>query len=465
MSLRTTLEQHLEAMKAIVSELEPDSLSGAEAALLVTSFATGAHLCNAGKAICARVVATTGHFESEGHRDAASWLAETSGETKGAARDLLETADGLSRLPELAEAFCAGELSDKKALEIARAGAIDPSSEHDLVEAAQATSLGELRDRASAVRAAARAHEEDEQAHRRLHARRNLSTWTDKEGAFEGRFSLTPEDGASLMGRLGELASLLFEESRAKGITERRGAYLADALVLLARGEAPAPETPEGSETTPATGQRRLPAPDYTILMRVDLEALVRGHLARGEECSIDGGGHVPLSVVQSYLDEARLRLVVTKGTDVCSVFSFSRTIPAALKTALLARDRSCVVPGCGSSFRLEIDHIKEFARGGPTALSNLCRLCTYHHRLKSVSGYRIEGGPGAWRWVAPPRAGSGAPPTPTSPPGTAPPPDAGTNAAAPPPPDAEASRPPGAGTNAAAPPPPDRFEQVSLLA
>ena len=413
MSLRTTLEQHLEAMKSIVSELEPDSLSGAEAALLVTSFATGAHVCNAGKAICARVVAATGHFESEGHRDAASWLAETSGETKGAARDLLETADALVGLPELAGAFCSGELSDKKALEIARAGVIDPSSEHDLVEAAQATSLGELRDKASAVRAAARAHEEDDEAHRRLHARRNLSTWTDKEGAFEGRFSLTPEDGASLMGRLGELASLLFEESRAKGITERRGAHLADALVLLARGETPStsPETPEGSETAPATGQRRLPAPDYTILMRVDLEALVRGHLARGEECSIDSGGHVPLSVVQSYLDEARLRLVVTKGTDVCSVFSFSRTIPAALKTALLARDRSCVVPGCGSSFRLEIDHIKEFARGGPTALSNLCRLCTYHHRLKSVSGYRIEGGPGAWRWVAPPRAGSGAPP------------------------------------------------------
>lgn len=405
MSLRTTLEQHLEAMKVIVSELEPDRLSGAEAALLVTFFATGAHVCNAGKAICARVVGKTGHFEKEGHRDAASWLAETSGETKGAARDLLETADALVGLPELADAFCSGELSDKMALEIARAGAIDPSSEHDLVQAGQATSLGELRDKASAVRAAARAHEEDEQAHRRLHARRNLSTWTDKEGAFEGRFSLTPEDGATLMGRLGELASQLFEESRTKGITERRGAHLADALVLLARGEAPA-MAPEGSEpagTTPATGRRRLPVPDYTILMRVDLEALVRGQLARGEECSIDGGGHVPLSVVQSYLDEARLRLVVTKGTDVCSVFSFSRTIPAALKTALVARDRTCVVPGCKSSFRLEIDHIKEFARGGPTALSNLCRLCAYHHRLKSVSGYRIEGGPGAWRWVAPP--------------------------------------------------------------
>jgi hypothetical protein len=36
--------------------------------------------------------------------------------------------------------------------------------------------------------------------------------------------------------------------------------------------------------------------------------------------------------------------------------------------------------------------------------LSNLCRLCRMHHAMKTQEGYRIEGGPGKWRWIPPPR-------------------------------------------------------------
>jgi hypothetical protein len=149
-------------------------------------------------------------------------------------------------------------------------------------------------------------------------------------------------------------------------------------------------------------------------LFHVELEALRRGSLGPGEQCVVEGGGHVPLSVVQSYLDVARIFLVVKEGFDVTSIVSCKRTIPAALQTALCARDRTCVVPGCTSTFHLEIDHIVEFAKGGPTTLSNLCRLCRPHHALKTEQGYRIEGGPGHWRWVAPRR-----PPADTSAPGT----------------------------------------------
>ena len=60
------------------------------------------------------------------------------------------------------------------------------------------------------------------------------------------------------------------------------------------------------------------------------------------------------------------------------------------------------MVPGCGRSFGLENDHIAEFALGGPTSLENLCRLCALHHGLKTHHGYKIQGRPGAWEWVAP---------------------------------------------------------------
>ncbi len=96
------------------------------------------------------------------------------------------------------------------------------------------------------------------------------------------------------------------------------------------------------------------------------------------------------------------MKLVITDGIDVHTVVHFGRTLTAHQRTALQYRDPYCVVPGCGRSFGLEIDHIAEFALGGPTSLDNLCRLCRQHHALKTHHGYTIRGKPGAWEWVAP---------------------------------------------------------------
>ncbi len=359
MSLVSVLEGHFEAIRGVIVTLDASSLQGLEAARLVEVFASTEKACAAGKALCAKRVEETGHFEAAGHLDAPSFLAAVSGETKRQARELLETAGELRRLPGLDESFRSGELSGRQAREIARAGAIDARAEGELLEKARSGSLHELVEACANLRATFLSKEDDERRHVRLRARRGLFSFTDESGGLSGRFCLAPEDGAVVIGRLESIAERLFKEARRNGDKESHASLLADALVALARGD--------GEGVGP---------PSYSVLMRIDLEALARGQLRAGEESMIEGAGHVPVSVVQSYLDEAKLRLVVTKGEDVTSVFSFARTIPAALKTALVARDRTCVVPGCSSSFHLEIDHIQEFARGGPTALWNLCRLC-----------------------------------------------------------------------------------------
>ena len=78
------------------------------------------------------------------------------------------------------------------------------------------------------------------------------------------------------------------------------------------------------------------------------------------------------------------------------------RSIPAHVRTALIARDPVCVVPGCHTRDGLEIDHIVAFADGGVTGLSNLCRMCRWHHSLKTHQGYLLTGGPGDWGWEPP---------------------------------------------------------------
>ena len=115
-------------------------------------------------------------------------------------------------------------------------------------------------------------------------------------------------------------------------------------------------------------------------------------------------------------MGDALTRLVITDGVDVTTVCHLGRAIPAHLRTALLERDRRCVVPGCDVEDGLEIDHVRPFAEGGPTSLDNLARLCQWHHQLKTHRGFQLLGGPGRWRWITPEQANGRT--APGSPPG-----------------------------------------------
>jgi hypothetical protein len=54
------------------------------------------------------------------------------------------------------------------------------------------------------------------------------------------------------------------------------------------------------------------------------------------------------------------------------------------MKRYLRARDQHCRFPGCRApAHRCQIDHNRDHAKGGPTAVSNLALFCTSHHPLK----------------------------------------------------------------------------------
>jgi 5-methylcytosine-specific restriction endonuclease McrA len=92
----------------------------------------------------------------------------------------------------------------------------------------------------------------------------------------------------------------------------------------------------------------------------------------------------------------------VENGTDVLAVATRRRGPDTSPRVALEARDETCAVPGCDVREGLEADHRHGYSLGGMTSLQNLARLCRHHHRLKTTKGWRLEGRPGAWRWVGP---------------------------------------------------------------
>jgi hypothetical protein len=180
---------------------------------------------------------------------------------------------------------------------------------------------------------------------------------------------------AAIRGR----ADTLEAEARNAGQSEPSEAYAADALVSLVDGAG---------------------APKTVVHVHVSQEALARGRTEVGETSRIPGVGPISVDAARRLAARGTVKTVETDGIDVQRITHAGRTIPAPLRTALEARDPTCVVPGCNKRRDLEIDHIIPFAAGGETKLNNLVRLCRWHHAEKTHHGWQLEGVPGDWRWV-----------------------------------------------------------------
>jgi hypothetical protein len=152
--------------------------------------------------------------------------------------------------------------------------------------------------------------------------------------------------------------------------------------------------------------------PTCSVMVRVDLATLLRGSVHPGECCAIDNQGPIPVPMARDMASDSFLRFVFHEAGDIRAVSHFGRTVNRHLRTALAHRDKTCVVPGCGVSFGLEIDHVIPFADGGPTALDNLALLCHHHHFLKTFEGWTLSrngteaGGQAIWRFEPQPSFG-----------------------------------------------------------
>ena len=194
---------------------------------------------------------------------------------------------------------------------------------------------------------------------------------------------------AELLVALEPFEAEAFRVARDEGRREGFDAYRADALLALARagrdGIGPGPSRPRN-----------------TVHVVIDHAALVRGRAEPGERCEVAGGRPVPVHVVRSMMDDAFVTAVVSDGVDVSTVAHLGRRPTAHQRSALEVRDPECVVPTCHVRVGLEIDHVEPWSATRVTKLDALARLCRFHHAQKTHEGYRLEGGPGHWRWLKP---------------------------------------------------------------
>jgi hypothetical protein len=80
------------------------------------------------------------------------------------------------------------------------------------------------------------------------------------------------------------------------------------------------------------------------------------------------------------------------------------RLASSAQKTALIARDRGCVIPGCTvPADACDAHHITWWTHGGPTDIDNLALACGRHHDEIHHGTWELTMTDGV-PWVTPPR-------------------------------------------------------------
>ncbi len=155
-----------------------------------------------------------------------------------------------------------------------------------------------------------------------------------------------------------------------------RGRHRADTFMNMIqarmRGNRPQCTPIEIIITVPRAGLHGSAEPSELAMM-ADSEVIAA---ATARRLCIDAG------VVIAQVDKLGVPLSVGRKT---------RTISAAIKRALVLRDRTCRFPGCTHCRYVDGHHIEPWAHGGETALSNLMLLCSAHHRSLHEDGCQVE--------------------------------------------------------------------------
>jgi len=386
--------------------LSPSSISGEQARELADLLAEGERAAASGIALLTPRVVETGSFSKVGHASAPEWLATVSGTSSGVAKGRLAVAEGAAATPTLRQALHEGELSSAQLAVVTKTAAQAPEATADLLDLLhRGASHQELSDEASRRRAGALDKRNEADRRARVHAGRHLRWRQSDDGGIRGEFSC---DEVTWAGVAPVLEAATRQRWRAAGSlsAEPLEAHRLDAFIDLMAGSGGSGGAGGAGGARGAggsAGDRRRGARPHTLVI-VDAEALRRGTTQGDELCEIEGIGPVSVAAATELLSEGGMQYLVREGFDIRTVTKSTRVITQCVDMALLVRDRTCVVPGCGRRLSLERDHCGvDYARLGPTELENLARLCAQHHDMKTNGGWRLSGGPGHWGWIPPP--------------------------------------------------------------
>lgn len=334
-------------------------------------------------------VGRRGSYTRDGYLSLSSWLGHRLRMAANAAARLVRFSRALTEMPATRSALAEGEISRSSADVLMKARETHPeefaAAEETLVEAARNLDVRDL-GHAVAYWRQAIDHLGAEEEAERLHELRRLHVSATLEGMVGVDGDLDPETGQVLMTALRAV-----EDSWARSGTDDRRSHAqrrADALGEVCRQSLDRSDRPEVAGERPH------------VVVRVDLEAL-GGTAGRAE---LEDAGPITPEQARRIACDAGVSRVITRGaSEPLDVGRKTPVVPAALRRAVVERDRGCAFAGCDRPQAwCDAHHVRHWADGGATALGNLVLLCRGHHRLIHAGRFAVRMDEGRPRFSGP---------------------------------------------------------------
>ncbi|HEX8497654.1 MAG TPA: DUF222 domain-containing protein, partial [Actinomycetales bacterium] len=152
------------------------------------------------------------------------------------------------------------------------------------------------------------------------------------------------------------------------------------------------------------------------LVVTATLESLQARLSERGIACTDTETGAALSAATTRMLacDTNVIPMILGSNSEPLDVGRSTRTIPNAIRRALVKRDKGCAFPGCRRPPRwADGHHIRHWADGGPTCLDNLVLLCGHHHDVIHHTAWtvRIDNGQPVFTAPATATARRGRPP------------------------------------------------------
>jgi hypothetical protein len=355
----------------------------------------------------------------------AHWLCYRVGLAMRAARERVRVARALGTLPRLAQALARGELSYSKVRALTRIAT--PETEERLVKVGLSGTAEHVERIVRGWRRVDRKLEAEDMVRR--HKNRALHVYHDDDGMVIIRARLEPQAGAAFIQAIAAARMALWQRTKdaaggpagprvdgpagPRAVEGPAGPQALEGPAGPRYVDGPAePRYQDGSPEAPTIEQREadalalvaetalhhgidpgVPGERYQVVVHIDAAVLADAD-APGQSV-LEDGAYVAAETSQRLACDAS-RVVMRHDADgrITEVGARTRTIPPALRRALEHRDQGCRFPGCGRRFG-QGHHIRHWAHGGPTTLSNLAMLCRRHHRAVHEEGFQVERQPG----------------------------------------------------------------------
>ena len=282
----------------------------------------------------------------------AHWLSWRVGMDLGAAREKVRVAKALAELPLIDDALRKGEISYSKVRAMTRVATKE--NEGDLLVMARCATGAQLE---KICRLKRMVNALDGASAEEVESRRYVVERAVEDGMVSIQLRLLPDEAARVM----------------KAFEVAGNGNRADGAVALADGALGGKVGGEGASVRP-------PVEVVVHVQAGDLEG--RTELGDGISAEVSRRLLCDAGVVSMLEDEQGKTIDVGRKT---------RTIPAALRRALDARDGGCRFPGCTNRIFTDAHHVEHWLDGGETSLANAVLLCRRHHRYLHEHGFSLE--------------------------------------------------------------------------